>query len=168
MESDEGDCSAKKVGDKIFINPPDDVVEEGISQWRSCLVGQFMEKLIPYYLVKKSVALMWRQYGDIEVFSMENGMFIFRMQDEASCDEILESKIWHVSNKPLILRKWQPGMQLLKLNLSSIPVWVKIMHLPIEYWNPKGLSYITSGIGNPIFADKVTEERKRFGFASLG
>jgi len=28
----------KKVGDKIFINPPDDVVEEGVSQWRSCLM----------------------------------------------------------------------------------------------------------------------------------
>ncbi|XP_062170376.1 uncharacterized protein LOC133876108 [Alnus glutinosa] len=98
---------------------------------------------------------------------MENGMFIFRMQDEASCDEILESKIWHVSNKPLILRKWQPGMQLLKLNLSSVLVWVKIMHLPIEYWTPKGLSYVASGIGNPIFADKVIEERKRLGFARV-
>jgi hypothetical protein len=134
----------KRVGGKIFISPPEEAIEEGIS-----------------------VESMWRQYGEIEVFSLENGMFIFRLQDEASCDEILESRVWHVSNKPLILRKWQPGMQILKLTLSSVPVWVKLINLPMEFWTPKCLSYVASGIGIPLCADKVTEEQKRLRFACV-
>lgn len=69
------------------------------------LGGQFMDKSLPYFLVKKAVTGMWSQFGDVEVFSLENGMHIFRFQDEATCDEIMESRLWHISNKPLILRK---------------------------------------------------------------
>jgi len=157
----------KKEGDKTYIYPPDTVVEEGISRWKSSLVGQFMDKSLPYFLVKKSVTAMWSQYGEVEVFSLENGMYIFRLKDEATCDEILESKIWHVSNKALILRKWKPGMQVLKLALSSVPVWVKFLHLPMEFWTSNGLSYVASGVGVPLYADKVTEEQKRLGFARV-
>jgi hypothetical protein len=92
-------------------------------------------------------------------------MFIFRFQDEATCEEILKNKLWHVANKPLILRKWQPGMQVLKLSLTSVPVWVKFLHLPMELWTPTSHSYVSSGAGKPLYADKVTEEQKRLGFA---
>lgn len=157
----------KKNGGKTFVYPPDDIVEEGISKWNSSLVGQFMDKPLPYFLVQKAVRLMWSQFGEVEVFSLENGMFIFRFQDVATCEEVLKSKLWHVSNKPLILRKWQPGMQVLKLTLTSVPVWVKFVHLPMEFWTPKCLSYVASGVGKPLYADKVIEDQKRLGFARV-
>jgi hypothetical protein len=129
-------------------------------------VGQFIDKSLPYFLVKMAVSAMWSQFGEVEVFSLENGMYIFRFQDEATCEEILESRLWHISNKPLILRKWKPGMQVLKLALSSVPIWVKFLHLPMEFWTPNGLSYVASGVGVPLYADKVIEEQKRLGFAN--
>jgi len=118
----------KKNGGKTCFFPLDAVVEEGIVKWKSSLVRQFMDKQLPYFLVKKSVESMWKQYGVVEVFSLDNGMFIFIFQDEVTCEEILENKLWHVANKPLILRKWQPGMQVLKLSLTSVPIWVKFLH----------------------------------------
>jgi hypothetical protein len=47
-------------------------------------------------------------------------------------------------------------MQVLKLALSSVPVWVKFLHLPMEFWTSNGLSYVASGVGVPLYADKVT------------
>jgi hypothetical protein len=129
------------------------------------LLGYFLDKPLPYFLVKKSVSIMWKQYGEVEVFSLENGMFIFRFQDESTCEDVLEAKLWHVANKPLILRKWLPGMQVLKLTLSSILVWIKLMHLPLEFWTPNCLSHVASGVGKLLYADKVTEERRRLGYA---
>jgi hypothetical protein len=111
--------------------------------------------------------MMWKQFGKVEVFSLENGMFIFRFSDETICDEVLESKLWDVANKPLILRKWTPGMQVMKLTLSSVPVWVKLLHLPIEFWTPTCLGHVASGVGKPLYADKRTEEQKRLGFARV-
>lgn len=95
-------------------------------------MGQFLDKALPFFLVKKSVEVLWKNFGELEVFSLENGMFLFRFSNELVCDEVLESKLWYVANKPLILRKWFPGMQIMKLSFSSIPIWVKLMHLPLE------------------------------------
>lgn len=58
-------------------------------------------------------------------------------------------------------------MQVLKLTLTSIPVWVNFLHLSLEFWSPKCLCYMASGVGKPLYADKVTEDQKRLGFARV-
>jgi hypothetical protein len=33
---------------------------------------------------------MWQKFGKVEVFSMKNGVFIFRFNDEPTCEAVLE------------------------------------------------------------------------------
>jgi hypothetical protein len=101
------------------------------------------------------------------VFLLENGLYLFRFVDIKARDEVMEAKLWHIANKPLILRKWTPGMQLLKISLSTVHVWIKMHNLPIEFWNSTCLSYVASGVGKPLCADSVTEEQIRLGFARV-
>jgi hypothetical protein len=105
--------------------------------------------------------------GRLKFFSLDNRLYIFRFQDELHCEEILDTKLWHIANKPLILRKWRPDMQMLKLTLSSDAVWIKLMNLPLEYWSPNCLSSVASGVGKPLYANKITKEQKRLGFARV-
>jgi hypothetical protein len=149
------------------VKPPKEAIEEGISKWSPSLVGQFLDKPLPFYIVKRTVDSMWAQYGKVEVFLMENGLYLFRFADVKTRDDVMEEKIWHIINKPLILRKWTPGMQLLKISLSTVPIWIKIHNLPIEFWSSTCLSYVASGIGKPLCADSVTEEQLRLGFARV-
>jgi hypothetical protein len=104
---------------------------------------------------------MWR------FFLLENGLYLFRFIDEETRDAVLEEKFWHIANKPLILRRWTPGMQLLKPSLFSVPIWIKLHNLPMEYWNSTCLSHISSGVGKPICAYSITEEQVRLGFAHM-
>ncbi|XP_059441719.1 uncharacterized protein LOC132174022 [Corylus avellana] len=127
-------------GGRVVVKPPKEAIEEGISKWASSLV---------------------------EVFLLENGLYLFKFADEKTRDEVMEARVWHMANKPLILRKWTPGMQLLNISLSSVPVWIKLHNLPIEFWNATCLSYVASGVGKPICADSVTEEQLRLGFARV-
>jgi hypothetical protein len=53
------------------------------------------------------------------------------------------------------------------MTLSSIPVWVKFLHLPLEFWSTKCLSRIASGVGKPLYADKMTEDQQRLGYARV-
>jgi hypothetical protein len=79
----------------------------------------------------------------------------------------MEAKLWHIANKPLILRKWSPGMQLLKISLSTMLVWIKLHNLPIEFWNSTCLSYVASGVSKALCATFVTEDQLRIGFARV-
>jgi hypothetical protein len=96
---------------KIVVKPPKEAIEEGILKWSSSLVGQFLDKPLPYYIVKRTVENLWTQYGKVEVYLLENGLYLFWFADEKSRDDVMEAKIWHMANKPLILRRWSPGMQ---------------------------------------------------------
>ena len=58
-------------------------------------------------------------------------------------------------------------MQLLKISLSSVPVWIKLHKLPIEFWNATCLSYVASGVGKPICANSVSNEQLRLGFGKV-
>lgn len=84
---------------KIIVKPPAEAVE-GINRWKPSLVGQFLDKPSPFFVVKHSVENLWSQHGKVEVSSMENGLFIFRFADERTRNEFLEAKFWHIANKP--------------------------------------------------------------------
>uniref|UniRef100_A0A2N9J3H3 Reverse transcriptase domain-containing protein n=1 Tax=Fagus sylvatica TaxID=28930 RepID=A0A2N9J3H3_FAGSY len=130
-----------KVEGKVVVKPPQKAVDEGIAKWESSLVGQFLEKSLPFWLVKRTTFRV-----EIVYLSLESGIF---------------------ANKPLILRKWKPGLQPMDLSLKEIPIWIKILHLPIEYWNPTCLSYVASGVGKPLYADANMESNSRLGFARV-
>jgi len=152
---------------RVIVQPPKEAIEEGILKWSSSLIGQFLEKPLPFYVVKRTVENIWSAYGKVEVFLLENGLYLFRFADKGSREAVLEEKLWHVANKPLILRRWTPGMQLLKLSLSSIPIWIKLHNLPMEFWNTTCLSHISSGVGKPLCVDSIIEEQLRLGFARV-
>ena len=47
-----------------------------------------------------------------------------------------------------------------KENVAKILVWVQLHNVPLEYWTAKGLSYLASDVGTPLYADAVTESCK--------
>ena len=52
---------------------------------------------------------------------------------------------------------------------SKVPIWVKLMNVPLEAWNVQGISRIASGVGNPIIIDRITTSmcEKAYGRASF-
>jgi len=40
----------KIAGGKVVVSTPEEAVEEGIDKWKTSLVGQFLDKPLPYFL----------------------------------------------------------------------------------------------------------------------
>ncbi|XP_058218659.1 uncharacterized protein LOC131329517 isoform X4 [Rhododendron vialii] len=58
----------------------------------------------------------------------------------------------------MVLQQWYPQMELAKVGLSKVPLWIQIFNIPLEYWNGPGLSYIASAVGKPLYANEVSVE----------
>ncbi|GJX77152.1 nucleotide-diphospho-sugar transferase [Tanacetum coccineum] len=58
-------------------------------------------------------------------------------------------------NNPLILKKWHPDEKLLKEDVSTVPVWVKLHGVPVTAFREDGLSAITK-LGTPLMLDSYT------------
>ncbi|GJU98111.1 zinc finger, CCHC-type containing protein, partial [Tanacetum coccineum] len=59
-------------------------------------------------------------------------------------DAMLENGPWFIWNNPLILKKWHPDENLLKEDVSTVLVWVKLHGVPVTAFNEDGLSAIAT------------------------
>ncbi|GJT36517.1 putative reverse transcriptase domain-containing protein [Tanacetum coccineum] len=71
---------------------------------------------------------------------------------------MLENDSWFIRNNPLILRKWHPNVNLLKEDVGTVPVWVKLPGVPAMAFSEDGLSSIVTKLGTPLMLDSYTSD----------
>ncbi|KAL2235617.1 UNVERIFIED_CONTAM: hypothetical protein Sindi_1293900 [Sesamum indicum] len=82
-------------------------------------------------------------------------------------EEVIEGGPWLFQGQPIVLQKWEPGMAMRKLKHTQVPVWIKLRHLPMEFWTTDGLSTAASGVGKPLYPDAITRACTRLDFARV-
>ncbi|GAV86637.1 DUF4283 domain-containing protein/zf-CCHC_4 domain-containing protein, partial [Cephalotus follicularis] len=80
---------------------------------------------------------------------------------------VLNNGPWDVWGYHLAIRPWIKGMSLALSDCRSMPVWVKLTGVPVQFWNKAGLSYIASVLGKPLHMDSSTTNRYALMFARV-
>ncbi|GJS48335.1 NAC domain-containing protein [Tanacetum coccineum] len=78
---------------------------------------------------------------------------ILRLVMPLGLDAMLENGLWFIRNNPLILKKWHLDENLLKEDVSTVLVWVKLLGVPVTAFSDDGLS------GRSSFARVMIELR---------
>ncbi|GJW05303.1 ribonuclease H-like domain, reverse transcriptase, RNA-dependent DNA polymerase [Tanacetum coccineum] len=63
-----------------------------------------------------------------------------------------------IRSHPIILKKWNPDVNLLKEDVGNVIVWVKLHGVPVTAFSEDGLSAIATKIGTPIMLDSYTAD----------
>ncbi|GJX99086.1 retrotransposon protein, putative, ty1-copia subclass [Tanacetum coccineum] len=121
--------------------------------------GFFFGKRVAYLVVANYVRNTWGKYGLVRfMFSSSTGLFSFQSSSMEGLDAMLENGPWFIRNHPLILKKWHPGENLLKEDVSIISVWVKLHGVPVTAFSEDGLSAIVTKPGTPLMLDFYTSD----------
>ncbi|XP_062112998.1 uncharacterized protein LOC133824147 [Humulus lupulus] len=91
------------------------------------------------------------------------GLAIVKFNDDATRDHVLENGILQFDRKPVIIRPWSADLSVVRL-VRSVPLWIRLHDLGLQYWGSKCLSALVSTIGKPIMVDKFTREHSRIQF----
>ncbi|GJW40423.1 putative reverse transcriptase domain-containing protein [Tanacetum coccineum] len=97
-------------------------------------------------------------YGFFLGRSSSTRLFSFQFNFMDGLDNMLENGPWFIQNNPLILKKWHPDENLLKEDVSTIPVWVKLYGVPVMAFSEDGLSAIATKLGTPLMLDSYTTD----------
>ncbi|XP_062114438.1 uncharacterized protein LOC133825526 [Humulus lupulus] len=97
---------------------------------------------------------------------MHSGFTLVNFRDEATRDLILEMGVIHFDKKPVVLRPWTPDMDSMRM-VKSVPVWIRLNGLGLQYWGTNCLSAMVSIIGRPVMVDKVTQSRSMVKYARI-
>ncbi|GKB40393.1 zinc knuckle CX2CX4HX4C containing protein, partial [Tanacetum coccineum] len=133
----------------------DPVLEEGTNKWSMTVVGHFIGFQMGYREIVGHLKRMWRLY-QLEEVIVNQGMYYFNFKSHEGMQCVIENRPWMLENKPLFVRKWEPGLCMSKLDTYKLPLWVKIYDFPLEAWNIEGISRNASRIDVPIIMDKIT------------
>uniref|UniRef100_A0A803PMN7 DUF4283 domain-containing protein n=1 Tax=Cannabis sativa TaxID=3483 RepID=A0A803PMN7_CANSA len=104
--------------------------------------------------------------GVKRIVRMHSGFTLVSFKDEVTRDIILETGVIQFDKKPVVLRPWTVDMDATQM-IRSVPVWIRLNGLGLQYWGKKNLSALISTIGKPITADKVALERSMIKFARV-
>ncbi|KAG5529142.1 hypothetical protein RHGRI_029723 [Rhododendron griersonianum] len=63
---------------RVVVCPPPEVVEAGVSQWKDCVVGYFLDKQLPFSAVESIAFQIWKRFGIQKVMSNNQGFFFFK------------------------------------------------------------------------------------------
>ncbi|GKE70932.1 glucomannan 4-beta-mannosyltransferase 9-like protein [Tanacetum coccineum] len=121
--------------------------------------GFFLGKKVAYPVVANYVRNTWGKYGLVcSMFSSSTGLFSFQFSSMDGLDAMLENGPWFIRNNPIILKKWHPDENLLKEDVCTVPVWVKLHGVLVTAFNEDGLSDIATKLGNPLMLDSYTSD----------
>ncbi|GJW13490.1 copia protein [Tanacetum coccineum] len=121
--------------------------------------GFFLGKRVAYPVVANYVRNTWGKYRLVRsMFNSSTGLFSFQFSSMDGLDAMLENVSWFIRNNPLILKKWHPDENLLKEDVSTVPVWVKLHGIPVTTFSEDGLSAIATKLGTPLMLDSYTSD----------
>ncbi|GAV89206.1 DUF4283 domain-containing protein [Cephalotus follicularis] len=147
--------------------PPPEVAAEGALEWENALVVFLVGKKLPGRQVKDILERKWGKVGSMSFHTSGNGVFLVKFDSLQARDWVIDNGPWDVWGYHLVVRRWSRDLPLVLEECKTMPVWVKLSRVPIQYWTKIGLSYIASVIGKPLYMDVNTTKRHSLSFARI-
>ncbi|GAV91219.1 DUF4283 domain-containing protein/zf-CCHC_4 domain-containing protein, partial [Cephalotus follicularis] len=147
--------------------PPPEVAANGAKEWENSIVAFLVGKKLPGKHVKENLEQKWGQAGRFSIHAVGNGIFIIKFDNGQVKDWVLDNGPWDVWCCHLALRPWRKDMSLELGDCKSMPVWVKLRDVLMQYWNKMGLRYISSVLGKPLHMDANTTHCHALVFACV-
>ncbi|GKD33087.1 putative reverse transcriptase domain-containing protein [Tanacetum coccineum] len=119
--------------------------------------GFFLGKRVTYPIVANYVRNNWGKYGLVKsTLNSSTRLFFLQFSSMDSLDSMLENGSWFIGNNPLILKKLNPDVNLLKEDVVNVPVQVKLHGVPVTTFSEDGLSTIATKLDTTLMLDSYT------------
>ncbi|KAL0413312.1 UNVERIFIED_CONTAM: hypothetical protein Sradi_1532900 [Sesamum radiatum] len=142
---------------EVLVRPTQAMIDEGAKHWLTTAVGYFLGRKPYFHHLKAFVQSSWPTL--VSVSATSNGFYFFKFKTEIAMEEIIEDGSWLFQGQPIVLQWWEPGMNLRKHTHTEVPVWIRLKHLPMEYWSTEGLSMVASRVGKPLYQDIIFKSK---------
>ncbi|KAL2928967.1 hypothetical protein RDABS01_034378, partial [Bienertia sinuspersici] len=122
-----------------------------------------IEEEITYW----SSAMICFVLGLDKVSMMGRGLFLVRFNTLEQCDKALAGDPQFFDSKPLIMKRWNPDIEMHKENVKTVPIWIRMPNLELKYWGQGCLHKLGDIIGTTLKVDNVTLNKDRLAYARI-
>jgi len=72
--------------------------------------------------------------------SGEKRVFLVHFRNLDDQLSVVQKGVYYFENKPLLMKAWNPELDLNTEAITCLPIWVRLMDLDIKYWGMASLS----------------------------
>ncbi|GKB66787.1 zinc knuckle CX2CX4HX4C containing protein, partial [Tanacetum coccineum] len=126
----------------VDIALPSVAVDEKANEFANTLYGYFVGRRHAFPIVHSYVKNAWARFG-LKRSMFHHGFFFFQFETKAGMEQVLANGPWSIRFIPIMLNIWNPTKKLIKEEIKSVPVWVKLHDVPVVAYSEVGLSLIT-------------------------
>ncbi|XP_019256828.1 PREDICTED: uncharacterized protein LOC109235244 [Nicotiana attenuata] len=153
-------------GEKMVKIEGEDVEQE-TAKWKNAIVIYVIGDSPSIGAMDRFVHSLGKYSKKPQIYYHNEDYFIIRFISSEERDRILYSGPHTINNRPIIMKAWLEEFNLHDEVLKTIPLWVKLPNLPVNWWSMTALSKIGSALGNPIYVDECTTDAVRVSYARL-
>nr|GEW21390.1 RNA-directed DNA polymerase, eukaryota, reverse transcriptase zinc-binding domain protein [Tanacetum cinerariifolium] len=147
-------------GEKVVVFD-EELVKEGSEKWKFTVCGYFVGYKIGVNELRYNTRRMWGRHGLKDCIVDADGMCYFKFKHEDGMNYVIDQSPWVVNGKPFLVQKWEPETVIIKESPCKIPIWIRLLNIPLEEWSVRGISALISRLGRPIKMDQVTADMCR-------
>ncbi|XP_048501638.1 uncharacterized protein LOC125497954 [Beta vulgaris subsp. vulgaris] len=141
-------------------------IQSEIDYWNSALYCYVVGANPPDYVMEGYIRRIWRDQGVDKVAMVKPSIFVVRFRSVEKRDKILNGSIPFFDHKPVILKAWNPEVDIQREEIRTLPIWIQLK-LDFKYWGEQCIFKIAKSIGKPIKLDQATIKREKLQYARM-
>ncbi|KAL2942681.1 hypothetical protein RDABS01_031030 [Bienertia sinuspersici] len=110
---------------------------------------------------------IWGKKGLDKVLLVGKGLYLVRFNSVEQREQIWNDEPKFFDSKPVIMKKWDPDMELHKETIKTVPIWIRFPKLELKYWGHRSLHKLGDAIGTTLKVDRLTEQKERLAYARI-
>ena len=145
----------------------EEVLEAMNGLWKRCMIVKVLGSQIPISVMSRKLRELWKPTGAMFVMDLPRHFYMVRFELEEEYMAALTGGPWRVFGNYLMVQDWSPKFDLLKDEIVTTPVWVRLTNIPVSYYHPSILMGIAGSLGKPLKVEMTTLNLERGRFARV-
>nr|POE81054.1 uncharacterized protein CFP56_55205 [Quercus suber] len=135
--------------------------------WTNALIIKVFGRSVGFNFLNSRIHALWKPKGKLDCVDLDCEFYLIRFSLREDHDLVLKNGPWFIGEHFLSVRPWVPNFRPDVANIAAVAVWVRLPHLPIEYYNAEALKEIGQAIGTVLRIDTHTASETRARYARL-
>lgn len=103
--------------------------------WRRAVIIKLLGRKIGYRFHYASIGKLWNLCGNFELIDLQNDFFVVRFAELVDYNKVMYDGPWTILRHYLTVQRWKPEFKTFEETIKKIVVWIRILDLPIEYYD---------------------------------
>ncbi|KAJ1393609.1 hypothetical protein SESBI_34793 [Sesbania bispinosa] len=118
--------------------------------WKRVVIVKLLGKRVSLRFMQGRLMKMWQPQRRMEVIYLDNDYFVIRFADWGDLNKVLEGGPWVIMGHYPVVQRWKPEFPPFEDELKRVSMWIRILGLPIEYYDDHVLWSIGDVVGRTV------------------